>query len=145
MTRFVITDPGTAAHSAKNKHAAPGLPNQSRNHSGRNPMVGTKLTRCDACDHPRTDSDAPCEVCATSEDLVVYTLHELNRLVSAVAAREVAGRLRERAVWHRERAATWAWLAKNDDDPCALWHEREAKELDKLALRELAGIERGER
>ncbi len=41
MTRFVITDPGTAAHSAKNKHAAPGLPNQSQDHSGRNPMVGT--------------------------------------------------------------------------------------------------------
>ena len=40
MTRFLITDPGTAAHSAKNAHAAPGLPNNPRNDSkGRNPMV----------------------------------------------------------------------------------------------------------
>lgn len=41
MTRFLITDPGTAAHSAKNVHAAPGLPNQPENHLERNPMVGT--------------------------------------------------------------------------------------------------------
>lgn len=34
------SDPGTAAHSAKNEIAAPGLPNQPlRDYSGRNPMV----------------------------------------------------------------------------------------------------------
>jgi hypothetical protein len=35
-------DPGTAAPSAKNVHAAPGLPNQPANDTeGRNPMVDT--------------------------------------------------------------------------------------------------------
>jgi hypothetical protein len=41
MTRFLITDPDAAAHSAKNVHAAPGLPNQPENRSGRTLMVGT--------------------------------------------------------------------------------------------------------
>lgn len=43
MTRYLITnDPGTAAHSAKNVHAEPGLPNRPRNDSkGRTPMVDT--------------------------------------------------------------------------------------------------------
>jgi hypothetical protein len=43
MTHNLITnDPGTAAHSAKNVHAAPGLPTNPRNDTeGRNPMLAT--------------------------------------------------------------------------------------------------------
>jgi len=41
MTSPTQTDPGPAAHSAKNKPTGPGLPNQSDSYSERNPMVGT--------------------------------------------------------------------------------------------------------
>jgi hypothetical protein len=44
MTRFLITDPDATAHSAKNALAAPGLPNQPHDHSGRIPMVGTNTS-----------------------------------------------------------------------------------------------------
>ncbi|WP_435061909.1 hypothetical protein [Amycolatopsis thermoflava] len=126
----------SAAHSAKNA-TAPGLPNQSRNDSkGRTPMVGKARTLV---------STTAAELAEGIDDeLVTYTPHALNELISAVAAREVAGRLRERAAWHRERATTWAWVTANSDDPCVLWHEREAKALDRLAGRELESVERGE-
>jgi hypothetical protein len=42
MTRYLISDDPGAAHPAKNV-AAPGLPNQSHNHSERVPMVSQHL------------------------------------------------------------------------------------------------------
>ncbi|WP_106180569.1 hypothetical protein [Prauserella shujinwangii] len=68
-----------------------------------------------------------------TDNHVTYTPHELNRLISHVAAHEVAGRLRERADWHTTRA----------DDPGLLplereWHASEAVELEALAIREQA-------
>lgn len=46
MTRLLLGDPGAAAHSAKNVHAAPGLPSQPRqDRKGRTPMVGEETAR----------------------------------------------------------------------------------------------------
>ncbi|PXY31103.1 hypothetical protein [Prauserella muralis] len=70
---------------------------------------------------------------AATEDSVTYCPHALNRLISTVTAREVAGRLRERAAWH-------AWCAE-DAGVTAFerqWHASEAVELEELAGRELA-------
>lgn len=83
MTRFLISDdPGTAARTAKNENAAPGLPNQPRNDSkGRNPMVSAT---------PKPDGCA-----VESDDLVIYDPRDLNRLISTVTAEAIAARLRE--------------------------------------------------
>lgn len=92
MTRHLLIDPG-AAHSAKNA-TAPGLPNQpGRDSKGRTPMVGIELTRCGACDYPRTDSAASCELCEASADLVIYTPHTLSRLIDAVTERLIRERV----------------------------------------------------
>lgn len=68
---------------------------------------------------------------------VSYTPRELNQLIGGVAAREVAGRLRERAGWHREAAA----VVGTDHPDVAAWHRDEATALDELAARELPGQE----
>jgi hypothetical protein len=49
MTRFLFTtDPSTAARTAKNENAVPGLPNQPEQHlKGRTPMVrGNRRRLC---------------------------------------------------------------------------------------------------
>ncbi len=137
-------DPGTAAHSAKNAHAAPGLPNHSRNDSkGRTPMVGKARARISTA--------AARLAVAIDDELVTYTPQALNELISTVVAREVAGRLRERAAWHREQAAKQAEITRQvplgASQPSFLRsrdHHREADALEALALRELDGIGRGE-
>lgn len=96
MTRFVITDPGTAAHSAKNKHAAPGLPNQSRNHSERNPMVGTRTAETTLYApvmelmHQRPGAAAPEEDRANWLFRMADALDEVGLSTEAEDAREAA-------------------------------------------------------
>ncbi|PXY34213.1 hypothetical protein BAY59_01240 [Prauserella coralliicola] len=75
-----------------------------------------------------------------TEDSVTYCPHALNRLINVVAAREVAGRLRERADWHASRAEDPAVTAVERQ-----WHASEAVELEALADRELALAEAGGR
>ncbi|MEU3272546.1 hypothetical protein ABZ639_17030 [Saccharomonospora sp. NPDC006951] len=115
MTRFLIGDPDAAARTAKNAHAASGLPTRTTNRSlGRNPMV---------------DANAP----ADSGDEVVYTPAELNALIT----RAVAERLRDRAEAHRRRAAVWAQATGDDTDPYVVFHSDEAAVLELMAARSL--------
>jgi hypothetical protein len=163
MTRYLITDPGAAAHPAKNAPAAPGLPNHSDEISERTPMivstpvpglslvVGALATACDAYDAALEQlGDTEATACSSPamraalcaalprllDERVVYEPHALNRLVDAVAAREVAARLRERARHH-------AALADNPGTGAQARevHRREAAELDALAAREVGVAE----
>jgi hypothetical protein len=119
-------DPEPAADSAKNSAAGPGLARQSHNRSERNTMVEAPRVAVGSTEDRLAVYAAP--------DQVTYEPHALNALIATVVAREVAGRLRERAVWHRQAAANLAADA-------AEWHRIEAAELDALAVRELAGGE----
>jgi len=123
-------DPGSAVHPAKNEPAGPGLPERSPDHSpGRNPMVRTTSDVLARAARRLTRRDPG--------DRVSYTPRELNRLISGVTAREVAGRLRERAAWHREAAA----VVRTAHPDVAAWHRDEAIALDELATDELRGQE----
>jgi hypothetical protein len=131
MRRFLpttpaIQDPEPATASAKNTAAGPGLTRQSHNHSERNTMVETSGPAVGSIED-RLAVYAPPEP-------VTYEPHALNALIATVAAREVAGRLRQRAAWHRQ-------VATNLTDATGEWHRIEAAELDALAGRELAGGE----
>jgi hypothetical protein len=81
---------------------------------------------------------------ASSPEQVTYEPHALNALIATVAAGEVAGRLRERAAWHRQLATNLAADTTGDvvEECQAAWHRIEAAELDAVAVRELAGGER---
>ena len=86
---------------------------------------------------------------AIDDELVTYTPGELNTLIDTITGREVAGRLRERAAWHREQAradrdalAEQGYHAAGRTSLRAGWHTAEADRLDDAARREL---ERGER
>lgn len=72
-----------------------------------------------------------------SGERVTYSPRELNRLIDGVASREVAGRLRERAEWHREAAR----VIRTAHPDVAGWHRDEANALDELAARELRRLE----
>lgn len=128
--RHAVNNPGSAVHPTKNEPAEPGLPEQSADHSqGRTPMVRT-TRRALATAARRLARREP-------SGRVSYTPRELNELIGGVAAREVAGRLRERAGWHREAAA----VVGTDHPDVAAWHRDEATALDELATRELRGQE----
>jgi hypothetical protein len=148
MTRLLVTthaqDPEPAADSAKNTAAGPGLTNQSADRSERNTMVENH--------RPAVGSAADQLAVYAPPEPVTYEPHALNALIATVAAREVAGRLRERAAYHRRAAATltdyaaeWASVPPGTDELVeefrAAWHRVEAAELDALAARELAGGE----
>jgi hypothetical protein len=147
MRRFLPTTPATqdpepATASAKNTAAGPSLTNHSTSDLERKPMVGARRVAVGS-------TEDRLAVYATPEP-VTYEPHALNALIATVAAREVAGRLRERAAWHRQVAALLAAVVANRssvppevDDLVqasrAAWHRIEAAELDALAERELAG------
>jgi hypothetical protein len=131
MRRFLpttpaIEDPEPATASAKNTAAGPGLTNHSASDLERKTMVGARRVAVGS-------TEDRLAVYATPEP-VTYEPHALNALIATVAAREVAGRLRQRAAWHRQ-------LATNLTDATGEWHRIEAAELDALAGRELAGGE----
>jgi hypothetical protein len=133
VTRFLITnDPGTAAHSAKNALAAPGLPNQPENYWERNTMVSA--TRAVLSETARRFAHL------VMRDQVVYAPEALNQLIDTTVRREVAGRLRERAAWHR---TTVDELGLPTGTRRA-WHLAEADALEKLAAYELELLARGE-
>ncbi|MBN6036233.1 hypothetical protein [Amycolatopsis sp. 195334CR] len=139
MTRLLLTpsDPGPAAHPAKNKPTGPGLPNQSHGYTERNTMVGKLRARIS----PRARRFAQIVV----GDRVVYTPHALNALIDTTVKREIAGCLNERAQWHR-RVADLTSLpdCSLDDWKRAAWHILEARRLEKMAAAELARIAGGE-
>ena len=90
---------------------------------------------------------------AIDDELIAYTPGELNRLIDTITAREVAGRLRERAGWHREQATAdrdalseQGYRAAGRTSLRAGWHTAEGDRLEDAATRELARLdERGER
>ncbi|RZQ64453.1 hypothetical protein EWH70_09510 [Amycolatopsis suaedae] len=109
--------PDAAAHSAKNAHAAPGLPNHHESSQERAPMVG---------------SDGPD---VADDGCVIYTPDELNELITITAGRAVAGALRERADFHRSAASDL-----RIGTTAQLWHLTEADDLDVVAARELREV-----
>ncbi len=115
--------PGSAVHPAKHEPAEPGLAQRSPDHLGRNPMVRTSTGRVLGAAARRL----------TRRDRVSYTPRELNRLITSVTAREIAGRLRERAAWHREAAQT----VRAHHPDVAGWHRDEAFALDAMANQEV--------
>jgi hypothetical protein len=139
MTRLLVTapvdDPGPEAHSAKNAPTGPGLTNHS----------GSDVERTTMVENPRATIGSTADrlaVYATPEQ-VTYEPHTLNALIATVSTREVAGRLRERAAYHRQTAADLTADTTGDlvEECQAAWHRIEAAELDALAARELAGGE----
>lgn len=111
------SDPGSAGRTAKHVPAEPGLPNQPQDHSERTPMIRTRRVLARAARR------------LTRRDRVSCTPRELNRLITSVTAREVAGRFRERADWHREAAR----VVDTSHPDVAGWHRDEALALDELA------------
>lgn len=98
MTRYLITDPGTAARPAKNSTAAPGLPNQPHEDSkGRNFMLPQSLIRRAAERTGYRDAlvAAPVEIIArrfvedrhTPKQIAEYLQHQLGE-DNAVASLE---------------------------------------------------------
>ncbi|HJQ48292.1 MAG TPA: hypothetical protein VJ870_18515 [Amycolatopsis sp.] len=89
---------------------------------------------------------------AIDDELVTYTPGELNRLIDTITAREIAGRLREGAAWHREQATAdrealseQGYRAAGRTSLRAGWHTAEADRLEDAATHELARLGRGER
>jgi hypothetical protein len=85
-----------------------------------------------------------------TEDTVTYTPEQLNELIEVITAREVAGRLRERAQWHREQAESLYRLVRAVPGTTTLpvaeragWHEREAETLERLAAQEPGNVRGG--
>ncbi|GAA5128880.1 hypothetical protein [Haloechinothrix salitolerans] len=117
-------DPGSAGRTAKNDPTEPGLPGSSEHSTGRRPTVRANNTFVGGRLGVR------CRL--TRRDRVSYTPRELNRLITSVTAREIAGRLRQRADWHREAAHT----VRAHHPDVAGWHRDEAAALDALANHE---------
>jgi hypothetical protein len=75
-----------------------------------------------------------------TSDQVTYTPRDLNALIDTITTREVAGRLRSRAAWHRA-------VVDTQDLPVGTlraWHLAEADSLDAMAADELHSLARGE-
>ncbi|MGA6163516.1 hypothetical protein [Amycolatopsis magusensis] len=139
MTRLLLipSDPGPAAHPAKNKPTGPGLPNHSHGYTERNTMVG-KL-RAGISPLARRLAQI------VASDRVIYTPQALNTLIDTTVRRELAGQLRERAMWHRRTAAAMSTPGCSVEDwKRAGWHTIEAQRLDLQAAAELARIAGGE-
>ncbi|MBK1784546.1 hypothetical protein [Prauserella cavernicola] len=88
------------------------------------------------------------DTASAESDVVTYTPQALNKLIDSVCSREVAGRLRGHALWHRDQAAALrarvlefgVWQM---DDPMRVQmdsHNAEADRLDAMATQELARI-----
>jgi type VI protein secretion system component VasF len=104
VTRFLITDPGTAAHPAKNALAAPGLPNQPlHDYSGRTPMVGSNTQPSPYADvvellRDRPAADAPLEDRAGWLFRMADALDEGGAADDAAEARDAATELVREAI-----------------------------------------------